>query len=272
MFFKMMFTAYGALKGHYSKEFKLTIPQRTLMLQTICLLVYMLLGALVYSKVEGWKFLDTVYFVDFTLLTIGIGDDYAPTTHLGRSLLFPFAIGGIVYLGLVIGSIRSLVLDRTKKKLDARMTERVRRRVIRRLAAAEHSSNSVNKIPGLDKKISKCLTLGPRDHAESERLRRKAEFHAMRAIQETAARERQWVSVTVSGLLWLFLVSFSNKSTLKFFPSRLDNTGKMPHDNQSIFPIIFSPEISCHSFSQHNMIAVDVHTILNASLTNRLSG
>src|SRR3989440_8431335 len=113
----MMFTAYGALKGHYSKEFKLTIPQRTLMLQTICFLVYFLLGALVYSKIEGWEFLDAVYWADFTLFTIGIGGDYTPHTHLGRSLLFPFAIGGIVFLGLVVASIRSLVLDRTKKRL-----------------------------------------------------------------------------------------------------------------------------------------------------------
>jgi potassium channel subfamily K, other eukaryote len=214
----MMFTAYGALKGHYSKEFKLTIPQRTLMLQTICFLVYLLLGALVYSKIEGWKFLDTVYWADFTLLTIGIGDDYTPQTHLGRALLFPFAIGGIVYLGLVVGSIRSLVLDRTKKKLMARMTEKVRRRVIKRVEKAGHSSNPVNKIRGLDKKTAKSLTLDPRDYAESEKRRREAEFHAMRAVQEMAAKERQWISVTVSGLSWLFLVGFSNTPPLRIFP------------------------------------------------------
>ena len=206
----MMFTIYGALKGHYSKEFKLTIPQRTLMLQTICLLAYLLLGALVYSKIEGWKFLDAVYWADFTLLTIGIGDDYTPQTHLGRSLLFPFAIGGIVYLGLVIGSIRSLVLDRTKKKLGARMTEKVRRRVIKRIRTAESSSNPVNKIRGLDKKTSKCLTLDPHDHEEGEKRRREAEFHAMRAVQEMAAKEQNWISLTISGLAWLFLVSRSN--------------------------------------------------------------
>jgi potassium channel subfamily K len=203
----MMFTIYGALKGHYSKEFKLTIPQRTLMLQTICLLGYLLLGALVYSKIEGWKFLDAVYWADFTILTIGIGDYFTPQTHLGRSLLFPFAIGGIVYLGLVVGSIRSLVLDRTKKKLSASMTEKIRRRVIKKIQQAQNSNNSVGKIPGLDKKTSKCLTLNPRDDEEIERARREAEFHAMRSVQEMAEKERKWVSLIVSGLAWLFLVS-----------------------------------------------------------------
>ena len=205
-----MLTAYGALKGNYSKEFKLTISQRTLMLQTICWLVYLLLGALVYSKIEGWKFLDAVYWADFTLLTIGIGDPFTPKTHLGRAFLFPFAIGGIVYLGLVVGSIRSLMLDRTKKKLGARMAEKVRRRVIKRVEAAEHGSKPINKIRGLDKKTSKRLALDPHGYGEGEKKRREAEFNAMRAVQEMASKERQWVSLIVSSLLWLFLVSFWN--------------------------------------------------------------
>lgn len=90
----MLVTVYGAYAGHYDKEFKLTMSQRTLMLQTISYFVYLLLGALVYSHVEGWAYLDAVYWADFTLLTVGIGD-YSPATHLGRGLLFPFAIGGI---------------------------------------------------------------------------------------------------------------------------------------------------------------------------------
>jgi len=206
---KMMFTIYGAIKGHYSKEFKLTIPQRTLMLQTICLLGYLLLGALVYSKIEGWKFLDAVYWADFTLLTIGIGDYFTPKTHLGRSLLFPFAIGGIVYLGLVVGSIRSLVLERTKKKLGARMTEKLRRRVIKKIDQAVNGSKPVNNILGLDKKTSKCLTLNPRNNEEVERRRREAEFHAMRSVQEMAEKERKWLSLIVASFAWLFLASLS---------------------------------------------------------------
>ncbi len=89
-----MVTVYGAYRGNYDKDFKLTMSQRTLMLQTISFLVYLMTGAAVYSHIEGWKYLDALYWADFTLLTVGIGD-YAPKTHLGRSLLFPFAIGGI---------------------------------------------------------------------------------------------------------------------------------------------------------------------------------
>lgn len=49
----MLGTFWGALRGWYDKDFDLTASQRTLMLQTIMFLVYLLLGALVFSKIEG---------------------------------------------------------------------------------------------------------------------------------------------------------------------------------------------------------------------------
>ena len=207
----MCVTVWGAWKGHYSKDFKLTIAQRTLMLQTISYLVYQHLGALVYSKIEGWKFLDAVYWADFTLLTIGIGDSYTPKTHLGRGLLFPFALGGIVTIGLVIGSIRSLVLDRSKVKLAARMTEKTRRRVVKRVATANSETESksslrrVTGFGGLDKQTAAILTSDGKGISEVQR--RQAEFDAMRRVQEMAAQERKWISLVTSTFAFAFLVS-----------------------------------------------------------------
>lgn len=203
----MCVTVWGAYQGHYSKEFKLTMAQRTLMLQTISFLMYVLLGALVYSKIEGWEFLDSVYWADFTCLTIGIGDDYTPETHLGRSLLFPFALGGIVILGLVVGSIRSLVLDRSKKKLSARMTEKMRRRVLQRIEKAEKQNKDGKwaKVMGLDTKTAQILTQAPSDDNATEVQRRKAEFEAMRAVQDMAAEERKWISLAISTFAFAFL-------------------------------------------------------------------
>ena len=205
----MCVTVWGAYKGHYSKEFKLTIAQRTLMLQTISFLVYLLLGALVYSKIEGWKFLDAVYWADFTSLTIGIGDDYTPETHLGRGLLFPFALGGIVILGLVVGSIRSLVLDRTKAKMAARITEKTRKKIVKRVATAssEDSKKPVRRVTGLDKCTAAVLTADPNHKGISELQRRRAEFDAMRTVQEMAARRRKWFSLVLSTTAFAFLVS-----------------------------------------------------------------
>ncbi|KAG9247134.1 potassium channel-like protein [Calycina marina] len=193
----MVCNVYGAYAGHYEKEFQLTISQRTLMLQTILYFVYLLCGAAVYSHVEGWNYLDTVYWADYTLLTVGIGD-YSPATHLGRGLLFPFAIGGIIILGLVIGSIRSLVLERGKEKMSARMVEKERRRILGSLESKDRSD--------LLEPIKYMTPGSPSDDGiKNERQRREKEFHIMRQIQQRAAMKRRWTSLIISGAVWFGL-------------------------------------------------------------------
>lgn len=201
-------TVYGACKGHYGYEFKLTTAQRTLMLQTIVFLAYLLLWALVYSKVEDWSYLDAVYFADFTALTIGIGSPFIPTTHLGRSLLFPFALGGIVVLGIVVNSIRSLVLDRTQVKLAALMTENTRQRVLKRIVKASQAAQSNKKsgrVIGLAKEVAAILTLNPEAHKFEEMHRRQAEFEAMRRVQHLAAVKKRWFGLFTSTLAFALL-------------------------------------------------------------------
>ncbi|KAI9808583.1 MAG: hypothetical protein M1825_003732 [Sarcosagium campestre] len=189
----MLSTVYGAWRGHYKKEFNLTTSQRTLMLQTISLLVYMHLGAVVYAHIEGWEFLDAVYWADVTLLTVGTGD-YSPMTHLGRGLLFPFSIGGIVFVGLVIGSIRALVLERGKKKMSARMVEKTREKALKRLNPAKGTV-----------KISLFKKTDLSAKHESERERREEEFRVMRIIQDDAASRRKWTSLGASATAWFVL-------------------------------------------------------------------
>ncbi|KAL8947139.1 MAG: hypothetical protein Q9222_006543 [Ikaeria aurantiellina] len=190
----MCVTVYGAYQKHYPQEFKLTMSQRTLMLQTISFMVYMLAGAAVYWHVEGWKYLDAVYFTNYTLLTVGIGD-YAPQTHTGRALLFPYAIGGIVILGLVVGSIRSLVLERGKKKLGSRMIEKKRQQLIKKM----HKKGQHDKLTPISTD-EQADELGM-----TERERRKFEFELMRKIQEDASNRQKWNALFVSGSAWLVL-------------------------------------------------------------------
>lgn len=199
----MVVTFWGAYTGHYDKDFLLTPSQRTLMLQTIMFLMYLLLGALVFSKIEGWNYLDAVYWADVTLFTVGFGDFSAITT-LGRALLLPFALVGVISLGLVIGSIRALVLDRGKRRIDARMIEKNRRRIIKRLTKKgndflltpipKNESQGNSESPGLES--GKHLT---------EFERREKEFKLMRKIQRKAERRRRWVAMATSTGTWIVL-------------------------------------------------------------------
>lgn len=190
----MCVTVYGAYRDHYPKEFRLSPSQRTLMLQTISFMVYMVGGGAVYAKIEGWKFLDAVYFANYTLLTVGIGY-YAPSTHLGRALLFPYAIGGIIILGLVVGSIRSLVLERGKKKLGSRMIEKKREALLKDMLKKDNM-NTLDPLTGNDQRTKGGLT---------ERQRRREEFLLMRKIQERASVRQKWTALVISGSAWFVL-------------------------------------------------------------------
>ncbi|PNY18447.1 Outward-rectifier potassium channel TOK1 [Tolypocladium capitatum] len=194
----MAVTFWGALSGHYRKDFDLTPSQRTLMLQTIMFLLYLLLGALVFSNIEGWNYLDAVYWADVTLFTVGFGD-ISPNTALGRGLLVPYALIGIISLGLVISSIRTMILERGRRRLDARMEEKNRRRIIRTMTrkGKDEILIPLQREPTSDTMVT--------DLPPGELERRRYEFELMRKIQEKASSRRRWMAMALSAGSWLIL-------------------------------------------------------------------
>jgi potassium channel subfamily K len=189
----LVVTAWGAHKGHYSREYKLTTSQRTLMLQTIILFIYLLGGAAVYARIEGWKFMDAVFWADFTLLTIGIGN-FVPVTHLGRGLLFPYAVGGIVILGLIISSIRTLMLEHGRQKIADLLTARTHKFLVKQ-AFSERNNRLV---PNLRVDENEANEL-------SDRERQKREFITMRRVRQLATVQHKWISLIMSLVVWMAL-------------------------------------------------------------------
>ncbi|OIW25216.1 potassium channel [Coniochaeta ligniaria NRRL 30616] len=198
----MAVTFWGAYTDHYDKDFLLTPSQRTLMLQTIMFLMYLLLGALVFSEIEGWNYLDAVYWADVTLFTVGFGD-LSAATSLGRALLIPYALVGVISLGLVIGSIRALVLDRGKRRIDARMIEKNRRRVVKRMA--RKGTDSILQPIAEKESEANADSPAPEDRHLTEFERREKEFKLMRKIQRKAERRRRWVAMATSTGTWVVL-------------------------------------------------------------------
>ncbi|KAF5614789.1 TOK1-voltage-gated outward-rectifying K+ channel [Fusarium tjaetaba] len=201
----MVITFYGASVGHYPNDFNLTPSQRTLMLQTIMFLLYLLVGAVVFSNIEDWNYLDTVYWADVTLFTVGFGD-FTAQTNLGRALMMPYALVGVISLGLVIGSIRSLVLERGKKQVDARMEEKKRRRIVRTMTkkGQDEVLEPIREPRRQDSTVSQDGQSNNQLPA-TEYERRKAEFDLMRKIQAQTSYRRRWVAMGISTGVWLIL-------------------------------------------------------------------
>ncbi|RMY05659.1 hypothetical protein D0868_06285 [Hortaea werneckii] len=184
-------TAWGVWIGNYSSEFKLSLAQRSLMLQTILFLAYVLAAGGVYARVEGWDFLNSVYYIIVTLFTIGFGD-FSPETHTGRSLYFPMSVGGIIFVGLIIANIRSLVLESTSVKVSTRLVERMRYKSIK----AGSPEDGIVKVRGV---------LHRDTNAPTELARREKEFEVMREIQAAAAHNNRMIALSMATMAFMIL-------------------------------------------------------------------
>jgi potassium channel subfamily K, other eukaryote len=109
----LMVNMLGYFLGHYPQHFTLTDEQRNLILQTMMFFLWLAGGAAVFGRVEGWSYVDALYFCDVTILTIGFGDFY-PTSNTGRGLVLPFSVGGIIILGLMVSSIHKFAGELSK--------------------------------------------------------------------------------------------------------------------------------------------------------------
>ena len=192
----MTITVYGALAGKYPKQFELNGSQRTLMLQTTAFMVYLVGGAAVYTRLEHWSYPDAVFWADVTLLTIGFGTPLVPVTHAGRSLLIPYVFGGLIAVGLVIGSIRAMLLEAGSVKMHARTTEKKRQKLVTQ-GDAEEQKHRFSRF----RKTKKQPSQRADTQYKSERDRRRQEFLAMRKIQANAENERKWMALGISSTI-----------------------------------------------------------------------
>ncbi|MBI2542223.1 two pore domain potassium channel family protein [Candidatus Woesearchaeota archaeon] len=70
---------------------------------TIVILLFLFGGATYYHYIEGWRYLDALYFTSYTLTTVGYGD-IVPKTDAGKifTIFYVFAGVGMVLYGLSI--------------------------------------------------------------------------------------------------------------------------------------------------------------------------
>lgn len=72
-----------------------------------------------------WGFVNGLYFSDVTILTVGFGDLY-PTSNIGRGLVFPYVVGGIIMLGLMVTSLTKFAEDLGSEKIIQKHIENSR--------------------------------------------------------------------------------------------------------------------------------------------------
>ena len=241
----LMVNMLGYFLGHYPQHFTLTESQRTLILQTMMFFVWLAGGAIVFSTVEQrygskeskhmyWSYVDALYFCDVTILTVGFGDLY-PTSDISRGLVFPYSVGGIISLGLMVSSISNFATEIGSENVIRRHVERSRVRTVGRtvtsdlemehrralkegerptisgpLDAVDTSRTTTIKIadekdedfhaPPRTNTLRRLFTMPP-PHRTPKLLLRKEEkdrFDAMRHIQMDTTRFKRWYALCLS--------------------------------------------------------------------------
>jgi voltage-gated potassium channel len=70
----------------------------------------LLIGTLIYHYLEGWSYLDALYFCVITLATVGYGD-LTPTTPLAKLVTIIYIFNGVAILLALFDRIRVLRSD-----------------------------------------------------------------------------------------------------------------------------------------------------------------
>lgn len=73
----------------------------------------LLLGTFVFHRLEGWSYLDALYFCVISLATIGYGD-LTPTTPIAKLFTIVYVINGIVILLTFFDRVRVVRAQRTE--------------------------------------------------------------------------------------------------------------------------------------------------------------
>jgi potassium channel subfamily K len=220
-----MINMLGYFLGKYPQHFSLTDEQRTLILQTIALVCWLLIGAAIFQRAIGISFADALYFCDVTILTLGFGD-ITLTSSVARGLVWPYAVIGIIIISPIVGSIYKFASEVHYDNVIRKHIEHKRQSTFQRsISLGEFKSQE--KRPSSGGEInpptpSRQISTPTRRHrpirntinaiATNRRPRllvmreEKDRFDAMRRIQYDTMRFRRWnnliISIIVFGIVW----------------------------------------------------------------------
>ncbi|OQE27767.1 hypothetical protein PENSTE_c004G05800 [Penicillium steckii] len=228
--FILMINMLGYFLGRYPQHFSLTDDQRTLILQMTAFVIWLLIGAAIFQRVLGINFADALYFCDITVLTLGFGDVTAQTS-VGRGLIWPYAVIGIIMLGLVVGSIHRFAREVHYDNVVRKHIEQRRQSTFERSLTVDGEKESGGHPSSQTKEMPPAALTRQQTHLSLHRRRRhqpirhtiqalaaghrprllvmreeKDRFNAMREIQYDTMRFRRWndlfISIIAFALVW----------------------------------------------------------------------
>ena len=273
----LMVNMLGYFLGHYPQHFELSDEQRNLILQTMMFFIWLAGGAGVFTRVDpGWQYVDALYFCDVriyspfstnpfsdrgnqvTILTVGFGD-FHPINDTARGLVFPYSVGGIIILGLMVNSIRNFAQEIShdniiKTHAEKRRVQTIDRSVTTTVELEQRQADEKNFARRLMSPSSSRAKYQHNPHSPQPKVHRarkeplksgmkllrrvgsrrqklvllqeeKDRFDAMRSIQKSTANFKKYSALTMSVIAckFIFLHLLCTVSKLRFSCPAFDN-------------------------------------------------
>lgn len=88
-------------------------------------LIVICIGTVVYHFLEGWSWLDALYFSFITLTTVGFGD-FAPQTDMGKIFTIFYIVVGI---GIILAFVNTIYHHFTTRKENRKRERKAEKRL-----------------------------------------------------------------------------------------------------------------------------------------------
>ncbi|KAF8336504.1 uncharacterized protein EI90DRAFT_3119742 [Cantharellus anzutake] len=122
----------------YGRGKLLTQKQRRLAMRTFHFMAYLAIGSIVFRYLLDISYLDAIYFVMSSSLTVGYGD-IVPNNTAARIFSFFYFPFGIILIGIIVSLIRGTVLANANTRLRRRIRNELQNpRMQERLANIQH--------------------------------------------------------------------------------------------------------------------------------------
>ncbi len=115
--------------------------------------IVLLAGTWLFHKLEGWDWIDSLYFSASTITTVGYGDLY-PTTHLSKLVAVAFMFFGIavvVYSFPLLGEYYVQRRLRMQERMEKTHLDELIHNKPRLMNILEEKTDDANPLPGTSK-------------------------------------------------------------------------------------------------------------------------
>eukprot|EP01101_Sappina_pedata_P007656 TRINITY_DN4092_c0_g1_i1.p1 TRINITY_DN4092_c0_g1~~TRINITY_DN4092_c0_g1_i1.p1 ORF type:complete len:217 (-),score=47.81 TRINITY_DN4092_c0_g1_i1:346-996(-) len=116
---------------------------KTVAIPLLCLFIVFLCGSTGFHVLEGWSYLDSVYFSIVTLTTLGYGD-FTPTEDRSRMLFYLYTPLGLACMGYILATMSQAVIRKTE--VQARTFLAIGQTMTDRLFPIQWRNKSLHKL------------------------------------------------------------------------------------------------------------------------------